>query len=148
MSVEPDVERLRPAFMQSRPVRLRDVFDDPGAVLDLIKARAPYVSLAEYHGMLDMLGGARARPVFRAHFDDALFLRNPRWIQVARESFSAEIVRPFKCLLNLNGPMGPGGVHVDLPVYRGFSAPAVPVWLLMNMTYSGLFQPWMVPVAS
>jgi hypothetical protein len=142
------VERLRPAAMQSRPVRVDPVFDDPDAVIGLIRSRAPYPSLGEYHHMLDMLGGVRARPVFRTHFDDALFVHNPRWIEAARQAFSATIVRPFKCLLNLNGPMGIGGTHVDLPVFRGFSAPRAPVWLLMNMAYSGLFQDWMVPVAS
>ena len=148
MAAGQKVESLRPAFMQSRPVRLDRVFSDPDAVVELIRARAPYPSLAEYHDMQDTLGGTNARPVFRGHFDDQSFWFNERWIGAARDSFSARIVRPFKCLVNLNGPMGIGGVHVDLPFYRGFGAPKAPVWLLMNMTYSGLFQPWMVPVAS
>jgi hypothetical protein len=116
--------------------------------MNLIRQRAPYLSLAEYHGMLETLGGARARPVYRGHFNDEFLLRDARLIQAARDAFQAEIVRPFKCILNLNGAMGSGGIHVDLPVYRGFAAPSVPVWLLMNMTYSGLFHPWLVPVAS
>lgn len=143
-----EVEALRPAAMQSTPVRLDRVFDDVDAVMRLIKGRAPYVNLAEYHGMEDQLGGSRTRPWFRTHFQDALFLHNPCWLQAAKDAFRAQVVRPFKCLLNLNGPMPAGGVHVDLPVYQGFAAPAAPVWLLMNMTYSGLFQPWMVPIAS
>jgi hypothetical protein len=142
------IEALRPAAMQSVPVRLDRMFNDPDIVIDLIKARAPYPTLAEYHQMQDSLGGAQTRPWFRTHFQDELLLQNPRWLQAAKDAFSAQIVRPFKCILNLNGPMPAGGVHVDLPVYRGFAAPAAPVWLLMNMTYSGLFQPWMVPIAS
>ena len=142
------VETLRPATMQSMPVRLERVFEDPDAVIDLIRARAPYQNLAAYHGMQDTLGGARTMPWFRGQFQDELFLQNPCWLQSAKEAFSARIVRPFKCILNLNGPMPGGAVHVDLPVYRGFSAPVAPVWLLMNMTYSGLFLPWMVPIAS
>src|SRR5262245_55606274 len=134
--------------MQSRPVRIDRVYDDPDAVIELIRARAPYLNLAEYHDMQDTLGGPRARPVFRSHLDDESFSFNPNWMRAARDSFSASIVRPFKCILNLNGPMRIGGVHVDLPIYRGFTAPAAPVWLLMNMAYSGLFQAWMVPVAS
>jgi hypothetical protein len=134
--------------MQSRPVPLNDIFDDPDHVLRLIQDRAPYITMASYHGMQDQIGGARTEPFFRATFDDALFLENPRWREAARTAFSAEIVRPFRCILNINAPMNATGVHVDLPIFRGFGAPDVPVWLLMNMSYSGLFNDWMVPIAS
>src|SRR5262249_7029397 len=77
-----------------------------------------------------------------------VFLHNPRWIDAAKASFDATIVKPMRCLLNLNGPTPDGGAHLDLPAYRGFAAPQAPVWLLMNMTYSGLFHPWMTPIAS
>jgi hypothetical protein len=142
------VERLRPAAMQSRPVVLPQVFEDPAAALRLVQERAPYVTMAAFHGMEDRLGGPRTQPFFRGAFDDQLFLENPGWIAAARESFGAGIVRPFKCLAQLNGPMTATGVHVDLPLYRGFGAAEAPVWLLMNMTYSGLFHDWMVPIAS
>jgi hypothetical protein len=148
IAIAKKVQALRPAAMQSMPVRMNRVFDDVDAVMDLIEARGPYLNLAEYHGMQDTLGGARTRPWFRASYQDEIFLQNPRWMQAAKDAFLAQIVRPFKCIINLNGPMSAGGVHVDLPVYRGFAAPTAPVWLLMNMTYSGLFQPWMVPIAS
>lgn len=148
MALIESVERLRPAAMQSRPVRLEGIFDDPDAVVRLIQDRSPYITMAAFHDMADVLGGPRTQPFFRDTFEDELFLQNPRWMQAARESFSAEIVRPFKCILNLNGPMDATGVHVDLPIFRGFAAPAIPVWLLMNMSYSGLFQDWMVPIAS
>jgi hypothetical protein len=46
--------------------------------MNLIRQRAPYLSLAEYHGMLDTLGGARARPVYRGHFNDEFLLRDAR----------------------------------------------------------------------
>jgi hypothetical protein len=142
------VERLRPAAMQSRPVRLEGIFDEPESILRLVEQRAPYVTMAAYHRMQDTLGGARTQPFFRDAFEDEFLLQNPRWLRAAREAFQAEIVRPFKCILNLNGPMAATGVHVDLPIFRGFAAPTVPVWLLMNMSYSGLFQDWMVPIAS
>jgi hypothetical protein len=142
------VERLRPAAMQSRPVRLERIFDDPDAVVRLVRERSPYVTMAAYHQMEHTLGGPRTQPFFRGLFGDEVLLQNPRWLAAARESFAAEIVRPFKCLVQLNGPMPATGVHVDMPLYRGFSAPQVPVWLMMNMTYSGLFQDWMIPIAS
>ena len=137
--------RLRPKAMQSRPVLMDRVFDDPEKALGIIRERAPYVNLFAFHNMLDT-HAEHIGPRFRQVFEDDLFLHNPRWIDAARSSFSAEVVQPFKCLLNINGPMGVGGVHLDLPVYRGIDAKNAPVWLLMS--YSGLFQDWMVPIAS
>lgn len=148
MAMTGEVERLRPAAMQSYPVRLDKVFDDPDAIVSLIQDRGPYKTIAAYHHMEDTLGGSRTQPFFRGDFDDAVLLHNPHWIEAARKSFNAEIVRPFKCLAQLNAPMTGTGVHVDLPLFRGFGAPQMPVWLLMNMSYSGLFHDWMVPVAS
>jgi hypothetical protein len=142
------VERLRPEGMQAKPVRLDRVFDDPAGVIDLIEKRGPYITMAAFHHMEDRLGGPNTQPFFRGMFDDEILLHNPAWIAAARESFSAEIVRPFKCLAQLNGPMSATGVHVDLPLFRGLGAFDAPVWLMMNMTYSGLFHDWMVPVAS
>ena len=142
------IESLRPAAMQSKPVRMERVFDDPGAILDLLQCRAPYPTLAEFHQLKGAIGGPRIMPWFRTHFPDDILMRNPAWIEAAKASFSATIVEPLKCILNINAPLPNGGAHVDLPVYRGFAAPAAPVWLLMNMSYSGLFHPWMVPIAS
>jgi hypothetical protein len=142
------VERLRPAVMRARPVRVDGVFDDPDSVVRLIRERAPYVSLAEFHQMQAQLGGANARPFFRTAFTDERFIQNQRLIQAARDSFEATIVQPIKCLVQLSGPMGGMGVHLDGPLYRGLIEPTIPVWLMMNMTYSELFADWMVPIAS
>ncbi|MDG2004851.1 MAG: hypothetical protein P8J20_16125 [Novosphingobium sp.] len=143
-----EVERLRPAAMQSRPVRIEKAFNDPDAILRLVESRAPYKTIAAYHQMEDMLGGANTQPFFRGMFEDEVLLHNPLMIEAAKRSFNAGIVRPFKCLAQLNAPMTGTGVHYDLPLFRGFGQQDNPVWLLMNMSYSGLFQDWMVPVAS
>ncbi len=148
MAPEGLVERLRPVGMQSVPVRLDRVFEDPNAILALIRDRGPYVTMAAYHHMEDRLGGPNTQPFFRGSLEDEVLLHNPAWVAAARASFSAEIVRPIRCLAQLNGPMSGTGVHVDLPLFRGFGPTDAPVWLLMNMTYSGLFSDWMVPIAS
>lgn len=150
MSVETGarVDSLRPAALQSKPVRMPRVFEDPDAALRLIRERAPYRTMSAFHQLKNTMGWAGEFPWFREAFADEAFLKNPVFLAAARAAFHAEIVRPTKCLINLNGPMKSGAPHVDLPVYRGLAAPAAPVWLLMNMTYSGLFHPWMVPVAS
>lgn len=148
MAVGENVESLRPAAMQSRPVMIEHVFDDPEAIFGLVRERAPYRTIAAYHQMEDTLGGERTQPFFRGAFDDEVLLHNPQLIAAARKSFQADIVRPFKCLAQINAPMTGTGVHYDLPLFRGFGAPDYPVWLLMNMAYSTLFNDWMVPVAS
>jgi len=148
MATSGEIERLRPAAMQSHPVLVEQVFEDPEAVLRLVEARAPYKTIAAYHSMEDRLGGTNTQPFFRGAFDEEVLLHNPRWIDAAKASFNAEIIRPFKCLAQLNAPMTGTGVHYDLPLFRGFGAPEYPVWLLMNMAYSTLFHDWMVPVAS
>jgi hypothetical protein len=124
------------------------VFDDPDAVLELIARRAPFRTTGKLHNLGATMGRAATAPWFKGYLDDPVFLENPRWIAAARESFSAEIVRPFACMVNLNLATPLGVPHLDLPQFRGFKAPDAPVWLLLNMSNSGLFHDWMVPFAS
>lgn len=139
------VKSLRPPSMRSRPMKISRVFDDPDVVMALLRRGAPYENVAAFHKM-DRLAGANARPFFRTEFTERQLLNNPHWIEAAKTSFGASIVRPFKCLMQLTGPMGGFGVHFDGPLFRGLNDP--PVWLMMTMVYSGLFQDWMVPIAS
>jgi hypothetical protein len=124
------------------------VFDDPDALLELIACRAPFQTTGKLHNLGATMGMAATAPWFKGYLDDPVFLENPRWIAAAREAFSAEIVRPFACMVNLNLATPLGVPHLDLPQFRGFKAPDAPVWLLLNMSNSGLFHDWMVPFAS
>ena len=149
MATAATVETLRSQTIAVAPLRIEPVFDDPERVLAFIAERAPYPTLSKYHGFVrDGAYGPLVLPWFRTHFDDALLVRNPHWIDGARRAFRARIVRPLRCVLNIQ-PAGPAGVaHLDLPVFRGSHRWPQHVWLLMSMSYSGLFAPWMVPVAS
>lgn len=142
------VARLRPAAMQSKPVRVPRVFADPDAVLATIRARAPYPTMAAHHRIGDSLGWSGSYPWFKTSFDEPQFLQIPSFVEAAKQAFSASIVQPTHCLINIYGPMRSGPPHVDLPAYRGLTGANAPIWFLMNMTYSGLFHPWMVPIAS
>ncbi|MCW1428166.1 hypothetical protein [Novosphingobium sp. JCM 18896] len=143
------VAALRPAMVRSRPVRVDAVFDDPTAVLRLLRERGPYQTTAAVHNLGATMGaGAASAPWFKAYLDDPLFIENSRWIAAAREAFGAAIVRPFAAMVNLNAAT-PGGVpHLDLAQFRGFGAQQAPVWLLQNMAHAGLFNDWMTPIAS
>jgi hypothetical protein len=124
------------------------VFDDPEEAIRRIYERGPYPTSYAFHQVGDTLNRDRAPPWFRADFTDDYFRQNPAWLAAAAESFGATIVRPRNCILNLNAPMEEGPLHTDQPMYRGMARPEAPVWLLNVMTYSELFQPWIVPVAS
>jgi hypothetical protein len=45
------------------------------------------------------------------------------------------------------GPQAAGARHVDTPTFRGLKRSEVPVWLLVVMGSSGLFEAWRVRVA-
>lgn len=145
------VPALRSNAMEIVPLRIEQVFDDPGCVITTIERHAPYPTLARYHDFGSEPGslyGGTTLPWFRTHLDDDLFLQNPRWIEGAKQAFGARIVRPLRCILNLNTAAPAGVAHLDLPVFRGSHRWPAQVWLLMSMSHSGLFAPWMVPIAS
>lgn len=139
---------LRPSHMRSRPVRMDKVFDDPDAVLQLVRDLAPYYTVGTYYNGGKADPGSMDPPWFLTEPDCPLLVQNPNWVAAAHEAFDAGIVKPIRCVVNLNPPAPASPPHLDLPVFRGFSAPQVPIWLLMSMTHSGLFLDWLVPLAS
>jgi hypothetical protein len=58
-------------------------------------------------------------------------------------------VQPQIVYANLSLPMlcGDGG-HTDIPAFRGMDRTRQPVWLLVTMARSGLFERWRVPIAT
>ena len=141
-------QALRPEGLRSKPVRMAKVFDDPDAVLRLIDELAPYDPVGTYfNGGWPNPDGIDV-PWFLVEPDSELLVHNPHWVTAAKQTFAAEIVRPIRCVVNVNPPAAVGPPHIDLPVFRGFSAPDQPIWLLMSMAHSRLFFDWMVPLAS
>src|SRR5438094_10031021 len=141
-------QALRPKGIRSKPVRMERVFDDPDEVLRFVRALAPYKTVGTYYNGGDSNPEGLDPPWFLVEPDSDLLVQNPHWIAAAQEAFDAEIVRPIRCVVNLNTPAPASPPHLDLPVFRGFSAPQVPIWLLMSMSRSGLFLDWLVPLAS
>jgi hypothetical protein len=142
-----EVRAGRPKAMQSRPVFMDAVFDDPDHAMRLIRETAPYPTLTAHY---DAPPGSQydGQALFRHAMTDDTFLHNPNWIAAARQCFGAGIVQPIRCLLNLNAPMDEMGAHIDLPTFRGFTPGVEMRGLLMAMIHSGLFYDWMVQFAS
>lgn len=145
---------VRPKRQLAPPRRLDRAFDDPEAVLALIRRGAPYRTQEAVHrhpgvtrtgGWFRNFWALGGKVVFEGAEP---FLHNPNFIEAARESFGAEVVRPVALMTNLNLPMGGLPPHLDLPFFRGAMNREVPAWMLVPMGYSGLFHDWAVPVAS
>lgn len=160
------------------PVKLDQVLDDPGLVRRLTAANAPYPPVQRYFANQQeqaALGGPRARhkveaqatvsdaegilvaPWFRGDWAydtpriDGVepLLYNQRFHDAARKVFGAAIVRPQIVYINLNLPMPYyDGSHTDIPAFRGVDRTRYPVWLLVTMGRSGLFERWRIRIAT
>jgi len=156
-----------------RPIFLDHLLDDPTLVRTLVERHAPYWPVqryfasaeemralsdtAERNGRPDAGTGMVVGPVFRGDwaYDRPLvdgvepLLRHAALIDAARRLFEAVVVRPQILYVNLTLPMpcGDGG-HTDIPAFRGVDRTTVPVWLLVTMGRSGLFERWRVRIAT
>jgi hypothetical protein len=144
--------RLRPQTMIAKPVWLDPAFEDPDAVLDLVRRSAPYPLSARVHKKDDRGDDVPFFRIFWAHTRQVRvegaepWFHNERFMAAARESFGAEVIVPSAIMINLSTPTVGGPPHRDLPYFRG--AEKFPFWMLQNMGYSELFHHWAVPIAS
>ena len=145
---------FRPRTEIARPQILSQAFPDPQAVLDLLRQGTPYKTQEASHRHT---GVTRTSGWFRNFWalggkvlldEAAPLFNNDIFIRAAKQSFSAEVVRPVAMMTNLNLPMAGLPPHLDLPFFRGAMNREVPAWMLAPMGYSGLFHDWAVPVAS
>lgn len=148
------VAPTRPEEIIARPVRIDPAFDDPDAVMDLIKAKSPYSLIYSAEGYA-RAGGAE--PWFRGHWvkgdewrvpEAKPFFYNPHFIEGAKKSFNAKVITPHSMLLNINAPMQTGRPHFDTCRFRGATEANYPLWLIVAMHHSFLFTKWSVPVAT
>jgi len=140
--------------MLARPIRLSQAFIDPEHVLSLIDKGAPYKTITAVHknpaneespGWFRNFWALGGKVLFDGA-EEVFF--NPLFIEAAKESFQAEIIKPLTMMTNLNVPAPASPPHLDLPFFRGAHKREVPSWMLAPMGYSGLFQEWAIPVAS
>jgi len=148
-------EMLMALPVPCRPLRIELAYRDLAELWRLVEANAPYRSMAGLDGYREY-GGLSSIPWFREHW--ALdgrplipgieeLLHHPNFIQGARAVFDGKIVRPMTVLINLMGPMPAGAPHIDTPSFRGAERTNFPLWLLLVMGASGLFQRWSLSLA-
>jgi len=131
-------------------IRIEPAFDDPDMIRALFKRHAPYRTIAEY---IPRKPEQPAFPYFRGNWaiggeplvDGAeTILHNHRFIDAARELFGSSTIRPTFIVVNLNGPMPAGPIHVDVPTFRGATREQYPLAWLIAMGRSELFERWRV----
>jgi hypothetical protein len=174
-AVGPDDRSIRPSggasWVPRPPIVLDRVLDDPGLVRRLAERNSPYWPVQRYFASAQeqrALSSAKSDdagepqplvvgPVFRGDwaYDRPLvdgvepFFDNPQFIEAARKIFGAAVVRPQIVYANLSLPMPGGDVgHTDVPAFRGIDRTKVPIWLLVTMGRSGLFERWRVCIAT
>ncbi len=144
----------RSSEMLAPPARLDRAFDDPDRIWSLIEQGAPYKTITAVQknppnndtpGWFRNFWALGEKVIFEGA-EDAFY--NPAFIEAAKQSFRAKVIRPLAMMTNLNVPAPASPPHLDLPFFRGAHQREVPGWILAPMGYSGLFQPWAIPVAS
>lgn len=148
-----DMRIVRPKHLLAPPVRMESAFDQPDAIMALVEKGSPYKTLAAVHKDRSESSSGWFRNFWalggNVVFDGAEpFFHNPRFIEAAKQSFQAEVIRPVAMMTNLNLPAPGAPAHLDLPFFRGAHNREVPSWILAPMGYSGLFHNWAIPVAS
>ncbi len=162
-----------PAARPCRPPRVIDrALDDPSLVEALVKRGSPYFTVQRYVKNLTEMAALSDAPLAAKPRDDGsmfvapwfrgdwahgrplvpgaeAILENPAFAESARAMFPGARIRPHLVYVNLNPPMpqvDPG--HTDVPAFRGFDRTGYPVWLLVTMLRSGLFERWYVPTVT
>jgi hypothetical protein len=141
-------------------IRIERVFDDPQVIRALVETNGPYRALASYLPVSATRGERAATaaqggtlPWFRATWaanagplvrGAELILENPRLREAASRLFDGAEVIPNTIAVNVNAPMPAGGVHVDIPSFRGATRDRYPIQLLQAMGSSGLFEAWRI----
>jgi hypothetical protein len=137
------------------PLLISPAFEDRDALWRMIRTHSPYPLMAALAGYGELLGDDVA-PWFRSNWaldgqavdaETMALLHHEPFVDATMRVFDAAVVRPVTLLTNINGPMAAGVAHVDTPTFRGLKRSEVPVWLLVVMGASGLFERWSVRVA-
>jgi hypothetical protein len=135
----------------AKSIRIEPAFDEPELVKALFNQHAPYRTMAGYLPIASL--EETCLPWFRGNWaingeplvaGAEKILHNRRFIDAARQFFDGEAVRPTFIVANVNTPMPPGAIHIDVPSFRGVTRDHCPLAVLVAMGQSGLFERWRV----
>lgn len=77
-----------------------------------------------------------------------LILGNTALAEAARQLHGMPVIIPYIVYGNLLLPGQELGLHTDVPAFRGADRTVLPLWFLVVMRHSGLFERWRIPVAT
>ena len=75
-------------------------------------------------------------------------MNNELLSEAASRLFGSSLVVPHMAYGNLLLPGQELGLHTDVPAFRGGDRNVLPLWLLVVMRHSGLFERWRIPIAT
>jgi hypothetical protein len=75
-------------------------------------------------------------------------LGNEALIAAARGLYGMPVVVPYLAYGNMLVPGQELGLHTDVPAFRGADRTGLPLWLLVVMRHSGLFERWRISIAT
>jgi hypothetical protein len=158
---------MNPRFARPlKPLILDRAFEDPEIIRSLVEANAPYWPVLRYVAKPEELAAVSQSkasalrsipPWFRGDWatDKPIVegaervVENPIFVEAAKTVFDAEVVRPAAVYVNLMAPLPFAGEgHIDVPAFRGIDRSEYPIWLLQQMTRSGLFDDWQIDIAT
>jgi hypothetical protein len=131
------------------PILLRNVIEDPAAVVRLLERNAPYTPLGGWYRPGADLDAPTSPMWFQndwVHADlrvagSELFLFHERVTQAARDFYDAELIVPHSVYVNVMVAIAKSGpAHTDNPRFQGRDRSNTPMWLLRTMLWSGLFD--------
>jgi hypothetical protein len=141
-----------------RPLRIEPAFDERRQIREMFARPASYRAIAAYApgGVMDETHEGAELPVlpwFRGNWAVAgqplvegaeVILHNKRFLEAAKTVAGTDLLCPEFVVVNVNGPMPAGSIHVDVPSFHGARRENYPLPFLRVMGSSGLFEPWRV----
>jgi hypothetical protein len=141
-----------------KPVHIEPAFSDRDRIRAMFERNAPYRALASYapEGIKDETHEPANRsvlPWFRGDWalggeplveGADLILHNKKFLEAAKAAFGASSVHPEFVVVNINGRMPAGNIHMDNPSFYGATRGDCPLPFLRVMGLSGLFEAWRV----
>ena len=128
------------------PLILAENFKSPEEVIAAVGGTIPEGITLTWDMILQGSGTfrgyiARQGVCFYPELDDCYY--NSKFLEMSRNYWGAKYAEPETFLINIQGPTLLGGPpHLDGTVFRGMTMENTPIWLLLIMAKSRLFENW------